>query len=176
VSWPDIFVFLTLVIGFWAGYRSGFFREASVLAALFLGLLVAGYLAGVLAAMLVFWRGLSPAALHLIAYWLLFLFVFAAVRALGYLLERIQLPSILGFISRICGGLVSCLKAAFALWLILFVALFFPMDKDVRAALRASPSARAIDSVNPGVNDVLEQATPALVRPLAALVLKHHRL
>jgi uncharacterized membrane protein required for colicin V production len=176
VSWPDVFVALTLAVTFWGGFRSGFFREASVLAAIGLGWLVAGALSGVVAAVFPFWRSLSDAAMHLIAFWLIFLIVFAAVRALGYMLERIPLPPILVFFSRIGGGLVGCAKAVFVLWLILFIALFFPIDKDVRAALHASPSARAIDSLNQPVNAFIEQSTPSLVRPIATLVLRHHRI
>ena len=73
-------------------------------------------------------------------------------------------------------GAVTAFRAALLLWLILFIALFFPISPDVRAAMRASPTARAIDSLDTPAYAMLEGALPKTVRIVAASILKHHRL
>jgi len=62
------------------------------------------------------------------------------------------------------------------LWAILFVSLFFPMDRDVRTALKTSPSAAFIESFDAPVTAAIDAALPKLARPVWHVVMKHHRL
>jgi len=71
---------------------------------------------------------------------------------------------------------VASAKAVLLLWFLLFVALFFPISPDVRSAMRASPTARAIDALDAPAYSMLEAALPRSVRVVASSFLKHHRL
>jgi membrane protein required for colicin V production len=176
MNWVDALVVLTLAVAFWGGYRAGVIRELIGLAAIVIAWVLAGALAGPFADSLQQQLGVSVAIAHLIGFWLLFLFAFAGVRALGWLLERVTSLPVIKVVSGVGGGVVASAKAVLLLWFLLFVALFFPISADVRAAMRASPSARAIDSLDTPAYAMLEGALPKSVRVVAASILKHHRL
>ncbi|HEU5480295.1 MAG TPA: CvpA family protein, partial [Candidatus Tumulicola sp.] len=158
------------------GYRAGVVRELIGLAAILIAWLLAGAFAGPFSDSLGIQLGVSVPVAHLIGFWLLFLVVFAAVRAGGWLLEKFASLPIIKIVSGIGGGIVASAKAVLLLWLLLFVALFFPISADVRAAMRASPSARAIDALDTPAYAMLESALPRTVRVVAGSILKHHRL
>jgi len=176
MNWVDGLVILTLAVAFWGGYRAGVVRELIGLAAIVLAWVLAGAFAGPFADSLAAAWGTSVAVAHLIGFWLLFLVVFAGVRALGWLLERFASLPIIKIVSGIGGGIVASAKAVLLLWFVLFVALFFPISSDVRDAMRNSSTARAIDALDTPVYAMLEGALPKPVRVVAAALLKHHRL
>ena len=176
MNWVDALVFLTLAVAFWGGYRAGVVRELIGLVAILVAWLLAGAFAGPFSDALGVQLGVSVAVAHLIGFWLLFLVVFAAIRAGGWLLEKIASLPIIKIVSGVGGGLVAAAKSVLLLWLLLFVALFFPISPDVRAAMRASPSARAIDAIDEPAYAMLESSLPRTVRVVAASILKHHRL
>ena len=176
MNWVDALVLLTFGVAFWGGYRAGVVREVIGLASIVVAWVLAGLFAGPFSDSLGVALGVSVAIAHLIGFWLLFLIVFAGVRALGWFLERAAALPIIKVVSGVGGGVVAAAKAALLLWLILFIALFFPISPDVRAAMRASPTARAIDSLDTPAYAMLEGALPKTVRIVAASILKHHRL
>lgn len=176
MNWVDALVLLTLAVAFWGGYRAGVVRELIGLAAIVIAWVLAGAFAGPFAESLGQQLGASVAVAHLIGFWLLFLVVFAGVRALGWLLERVASLPIIKIVSGMGGGIVAAAKAVLLLWFLLFVALFFPISPDVRTAMRSSPSARAIDSLDTPAYAMLEGALPRSVRIVTASILKHHRL
>jgi uncharacterized membrane protein required for colicin V production len=176
MNWIDALIVLTLAVAFWGGYRAGVVRELIGLVAIVLAWVLAGAFAGPFADALGQQWHVSIAVAHLIGFWLLFLVVFAGVRALGWLLERAASLPIIKVVSGVGGGLVAAAKAVLLLWFALFVALFFPISGDVRDAMRSSPSARAIDALDAPAYAMLEGALPKPVRVVAATILKHHRL
>ena len=176
MNWVDALVFLTLAVAFWGGYRAGVVRELIGLAAIVIAWVLAGAFAGPFSDALGVQLGVSVSVAHLIGFWLLFLVVFAAVRAGGWLLEKFASLPIVKVVSGIGGGIVAAAKSVLLLWFLLFVALFFPMSPEVRTAMRSSPSARAIDSLDTPAYAMLESALPRSVRVVASSILKHHRL
>ncbi|HXW76389.1 MAG TPA: hypothetical protein VEJ20_03175, partial [Candidatus Eremiobacteraceae bacterium] len=94
----------------------------------------------------------------------------------GWVLERAAKLPIVKVASGIGGGLVACAKAVLLLWCILFVALFFPISPEIRAALRASPSARTVDALDIPAYAMIEHAMPRPVRVVTDSILKHHRI
>jgi membrane protein required for colicin V production len=176
VTWVDVFVFLTLAVAFWGGYRSGAVRESLVLVSLLVALIVAGALAGSLGPFIHRSFGLPPASAHLASFWLLFLLVFTGMRLAGWAADRTLTEPALKVASALGGGLVACAKAVVILWLVLFTALFFPLAKDVRATLRASPTARWIEAINQPVYGLVIEGLPSQSRPFAQVILKHHHL
>lgn len=176
MTWADWLVALTLVVAFWGGYRSGLIRESISILSIIVAWVLAGAFAGLLGGSLQDRFALSPGAAHLAAFWLLFLVIFAATRALGWLLERFTSLPLLRIASGIGGGAVACGKAVLLLWLVLFIALFFPISRDVRATLRRSPSVVTIEAINRPAFAMLNQSLPRNARPFADLILAHHRL
>jgi membrane protein required for colicin V production len=176
MNWVDALVFLTLAAAFWGGYRNGLVRELIGLAAVVLAWFAAAGFAGPTAAWMTAQWQLTPSVARVAAFWTVFLAVFVAVRAAGWLLERITKLPVISIVSGIGGGLAACVKAAVLLWAVLFVALFFPMAGDVRTALKNSPSAIFIDSFDAPVTAAIDAALPKLTRPVWHMVMKRHRL
>jgi|HubBroStandDraft_4_1064222.scaffolds.fasta_scaffold901924_2 uncharacterized membrane protein required for colicin V production len=177
MNWVDALVILTMAVAFWGGYRAGLVRELIGLVAIVIAWVLAGAFAGPFADSLGGQWQLSVAVAHLIGFWLLFLIVFAAVRAAGWLLERVASLPVIKIVSGLGGGVVAAAKAVLMLWLVLFVGLFFPISSDVRNAMRASPSARAIDALDIPAYAMLESALPkGETRLFVDDFLKHHRL
>jgi len=178
VTWPDVLVLVTLVVAFVSGYRNGVIREFIDLGSIILAWVAAGALAGTLAA------GLSPswhlaaASAHLIAFWILFLTVFVALRALGWALDRFTKLPVLRVVSGAGGGIVAMAKGVLILWLILFIALFFPIAPDVREALRHSKSVPMIELLDRPAIALINQSVPFpwYTRPIVNSTLRHHHL
>jgi membrane protein required for colicin V production len=176
VNWVDALVFLTLAAAFWGGYRNGLVRELIGLAAVVLAWFAAVAFANPMSDWIATVWTLAPSVARVAAFWAVFLVVFVGVRAAGWLLERIAKLPVINIVSGIGGGLAACVKAAVLLWAILFVSLFFPMDRDVRTALKTSPSAAFIESFDAPVTAAIDAALPKLARPVWHVVMKHHRL
>ncbi len=176
MTWVDVLVGLTLCLGFWGGYRCGFVRELGGVLAIVGGWWMAARFAGPLAESLGRRWHLSAPVAHLAALWSLFLGFFAAIRIGGVFLERFAALPVCATLSGLGGGLVGACKSIALMWLALFIALFFPMNADVRNALRKSPSVAALEALDRPAVAAIEAALPKRVRPLGVIVLRHHRL
>lgn len=176
MTWVDGFVVLTLGVAFWGGYRNGVIAEAIGMVAIIAAWVLAGGFAGMMAPAIGKTLGLAPASAHLASFWLLFLFAFAVTRALGWFAERSVSKPVLKVAGGVGGGLVASAKAVLALWLILFIGLFFPIAPDVRTTLRDSPSVRLIESLDKPAYAAIYASLPWRARPFAHLFLKNHHL
>jgi uncharacterized membrane protein required for colicin V production len=176
MTWADGLVALTLGVAFWGGYRTGVVLEAIGMLAIILAWVAAGALAGTMSPALQKTLGFSPASAHLVGFWLLFLLTFAATRAAGWAFERVTARPVLRIASGIGGGIVACAKATLALWLVLFVALFFPIAQDVRTILKSSPSVETIEALDRPAYAVLTASSPRRARPFVRVFLDHHHL
>ncbi|HKW44878.1 MAG TPA: CvpA family protein [Candidatus Eremiobacteraceae bacterium] len=176
MNWVDALVVLTLAAAFWGGYRNGLVRELVGLAAVVLAWFGAAAFANPAAEWIAAQWGLAASVARVAAFWSVFLALFVAVRAAGWLLDRVAKLPVINIASGIGGGLASCVKALVLLWAILFVALFFPMDNDVRSALKTSPSATFIASFDAPVTAAIDAALPRLARPVWHVVMRKHHL
>ena len=178
MTWPDVLVVTTLIVAFWGGYRNGVVREFIDLGSIILSWFIAGAAAGTLADGIGPAWHLQPATAHLIAFWVLFLAAFVALRALGWFLERFSKLPVLKTVSGIGGGLVSCVKALLVIWLVLFVALFFPMASDVREALKNSFSIPKIELLDRPALAMIDKSLPFpwYTRPFIEPTLRRHHL
>ncbi len=176
MNWVDALVALTLLAAFWGGFRNGLVREVIGLAAVVLAWFAAtAFVAGAADWIGAQW-GLAPAVSRVAGFWAVFLAAFVLVRALGWLLEKITKLPVISIASGLGGGVVASIKALVLLWAILFVALFFKMDPQVRAALRSSPSATLIESFDAPVVAAIDAALPKVTRPVWHVVMHNHRL
>jgi membrane protein required for colicin V production len=176
VDWVDALIILTLAAAFWGGFRNGLVRELVGLAAVVLAWIAAAAFANPAADWIATQWTLSPSVARVVAFWTVFLIVFVGVRAAGWLLERITKLPVINILSGVGGGLVSCAKSLVLLWAILFVALFFPVDNDVRSALKTSHGAMFIEAFDEPVTAAIDAALPKLARPVWHVVMKKHHL
>ncbi len=175
MTWVDALALGTLGVAFWGGYRTGVIREIAGLLSVIAAWMLAGFFAGELAPELRNQWRLSPASAHLIAFWLLFLVMLVAMRLAGSLLERFAAAPVLKTISGIGGGCIACAKAVLILWLILFIARFFPVAPDVRETFGRSASVAAIEALDRPAIAMITDALPRHVRPYSRMLLRWHR-
>jgi hypothetical protein len=109
------------------------------------------------------------------AFWIVFLFVYAALRALGFYVQHREWRGT-ALVSGIGGGLIASAKVLATFFALLYFALFLPIDSQVRDTLRHSPIANGFDRYYPAINDVVISMSPRLYRPIVRPYMLHHRL
>jgi uncharacterized membrane protein required for colicin V production len=176
MTWIDALAVLTLGIGFYCGWRAGLIAEFFDAGSLFIGFVVAGWLAGGLAAGLPPTWPLSEAARHLMAFWLLFLVVYAIMRVIGWFAVAYRDWPGAKWIGSVGGGLIAVAKVLVAFFVLLYLALFLPVDAQVRDTLRKSPIAIRLDAYFPPINDAFIAMTPRYYKLIVRPIMNAHRI
>ncbi len=175
-GWPDFLIAAALLIGAIKGWRKGFIGELAGVIALILALLMPwfyrGGLDGTLATLLHVW---SPAA-HVVAMVLIGIATYAAVLLVAHAVGAILRLPFLGTGNAAAGAAIGLLKAALLVWIVLYVALFFPLSAGIRSALHASTFTRMIAGENDRIDDSLIGVLPPFARPFAQPIFDRHRI
>lgn len=174
-GWPDALVAIVLVIGALMGFRRGLVTALTGI----LALAAAGYAAFIYQGA---WDGwvtgfthLNPASAHVVALVLFAIAAYAATVIVGFVLGGfMKLPG-LNLLNAALGGAVGVVEAAALLWAVLYVALLFPMPKELRADLVRSPLVDALTGPNGQVDNAVKSLLPWAVRPFADGFLKAHK-
>jgi uncharacterized membrane protein required for colicin V production len=165
IGWPDLLIGIIVVLVAIKGYRRGFVGELSGAVALVLALITPwlyngsadGFIANVTHA--------GSGGAHVIGMFLTGIITYAIVIAIARLLDRVARLPILGIGNAIFGAAVGTLKGAVFCWLVLYIALFFPLSPDIRASLHASPTVRSLTQVDPPIDKALLANVPWFARP-----------
>lgn len=117
----DLILILILLWGGVAGYRNGFFREATSLLGLIMGIflaIIAADIAGRVLTGMVSW---NPLPVRIIVFLLTFVLIAMLLRALGDALTRVFKVIMLNFFNRLVGFVFGLAKVALLLSLMLFL-------------------------------------------------------
>lgn len=176
MTWIDGLTLLTVAIAFYCGWRAGlsaeFFDAGSLVVAAICAAMWSDWVASGLPPT---WT-LSEAARHLMALWIIFLIVYAAMRVLGWFVASHRDWRGSTWVDGVGGGVIAGAKVLATLFALLYLALFVPIDAQVRDTLRQSPIARAFDRYYPPINDAVISMSPRLYRPIVRPYMLHHRL
>jgi membrane protein required for colicin V production len=176
VSWPDILIGAIVLFGALRGFRRGFVAELSGAIALFVAVVAAFRYQGDWDAWTTSVTHLGPGSAHVVA---MTLFAFAAYLitcAIGLLLGRVAKLPIVGLLNGALGAGVGAAKAAMLLWAVLYVALFFPLSKDLRADLHRSTLVALLTGPNPQLDGTMRSSLPWFVRPFSGSLFDRHRV
>lgn len=176
MTWIDGLTILTVAVAFYCGWRAGLVAEFFDVGSLVVATLGAGAVSGGLASGLPPTWPLSEAARHLMSFWILFLIIYGAMRTLGWFIDSHRGWRASMWLGGIGGGVIGSAKAIATLFLLLYFALFGPIDAQVRDTLRQSPIASAFDRYYPAINDVVISMSPRLYRPIVRPYMLHHRI
>ncbi len=91
---------------------------------------------------------------------------YLAVFAIGYVLERVAKLPVLGTINGVLGAVVGLGKALVFIWIVLYVALWFPLSGDFRADLHRSALASVITQPNERLDGAIRNIVPLVPAPL----------
>lgn len=176
VVWPDVLIGAILLIALLKGYKRGFVMELSGAIALVLSLITPWFYGGIFDAPLQHWLHLGPGSAHVIGMFGVGVITYAAVMLLARALNMVARLPVLGLGNALAGGAVGLIKGAVGVWILLYVALFFPLSGDIRADLHRSVLVHALTQPDQRVDDAIIGSLPWFARPLVRPLFDRHRV
>lgn len=174
--WPDLIIGAVVLIALLKGYKRGFILELSGAIALVLALVTPWFYGGAFDEPLQRWAHLGPGSAHVVGLFLVGILTYAGVMLLARALNVVAKLPVLGLGNALAGAAVSAAKAVIALWLLLYVALFFPLSRDIRADLHRSALVQTLTSPNGRVDDAISATLPWFARGLLQPAFARHRV
>ncbi len=176
VVWPDILIAAILAIAALKGYKRGFVMELSGAVALVLSLITPWFYNGAFDGVLATNVHLGPGAAHVVAMFLVGLATYVAVLLVARILNAVAKLPILGAGNALAGGAIGLLKGTIGVWIVLYVALFFPLSRDIRADLHRSTLVHWIVQPNARIDSAVIATLPWFARPLVNPLFERHRV
>jgi membrane protein required for colicin V production len=174
--WPDILIAAIFIIAALKGYKRGFIMELSGAVALALALIVPWFYNGAFDAPIgaALHAGSGPA--HVVAIFLVGIATYAAVMLAARILSSVAKLPVIGAGNALGGAAVGLLKAAIGVWIVLYVALFFPLSPEIRADLHRSTLVSYVTQPNKRIDGAIVGTLPAFVRPMVSSLFARHRV
>jgi uncharacterized membrane protein required for colicin V production len=176
VAWPDIVIVIILAISTLKGYARGFVSELGGAVAVAAGLIAPWFYNGSFDSQLGQTLKLGPGSAHVVAMFLVGLGAYVGVLILARVLGRIAKLPLLGLGNAFGGAAIGFAKGAILLWLVLFVALFFPLSRDIRDALHQSRLAPYLTTYDTQADDAMLATIPWFARPFVLPYFRRHHL
>ncbi len=174
--WPDILIGAVLFIATLKGYKRGFVLELSGAVALFASLVTPWLYNGAFDGTLENALRLGPGSAHVVAMFGVGLATYVAVLLLARVLNAFAKLPVLGLGNAVAGGAVGLLKGVVGVWVVLYVALFFPLSRDIRSDLHRSVLVAYITQPNPMVDRKVIATLPWFARPFVHPIFARHRV
>jgi membrane protein required for colicin V production len=176
MTWPDALATLVLAIGGVKGFLRGFVSELTGLIALAVAIAAAFFYPGMWDDAFGAWTHLGPGSAHVVAMAAFALLAYIVVILIGSALSAVAKLPILNIVNSALGAAVGVVKGAILLWLLIFVALYFPLSKDLRADLSRSYIVGWLEKPNGDIDTMLKHSLPWFARPFANPIIGRHRV
>lgn len=176
MAWPDILIGAILLLTTLKGFKRGFVMELSGAVALVASLITPWLYNGAFDGALQSALHAGPGAAHVIAMFLVGIATYVAVLLLARVLNAVAKLPVLGLGNAIAGGVVGLLKGAIGVWIVLYIALFFPLTRDIRADLHRSALVAYLTQPNASIDSKLSATLPSFARPFVQPVFDRHRV
>ncbi len=176
VVWPDIIIGAILLIALLKGYKRGFVMELAGFIALILAFVTPWLYGGVFDQSLQAWLHLGAGSAHVVGMFAVGILTYIGVMLLARALSAVAKLPVLGLGNALAGGAVGLAKGAVAIWLILYIALFFPLSHDIRADLHRSVLVGVLTQGDASIDDAIIATLPSFARPLVQPVFARHRV
>jgi uncharacterized membrane protein required for colicin V production len=175
-AWPDVVVVLVLAAATFKGFSRGFVAELGGVAALAAGLIAPWFYNGSLDAQIEAYTKLTAGSAHVAGMVLTGIIAYVVILAAVSILRRLSRLPILGTGNAIAGAAVGFAKGALLIWVVIFVALFFPLTPALRTTLRSSQLVPSFTMFDGAVDTAIEATIPDFARPLLDPFLSRHAL
>lgn len=176
MTWPDILIAGVLAIGALKGWKRGFVAEIGGAIAIALALWAAFHYNGALDGYASNFTHAGVGSAHIIGMIAFAFIVYLALLIVSFALGRIAKLPIVGIPNSVAGVAIGVAKAAFFVWVVLYIGLLFPLTPDVRKDLRASPLVHLETEPNAQIDSAIVATLPWFARPLVGGFLKGHRV
>ena len=176
VIWPDVVIALVLVIGAYKGFRRGFVSELAGAVAVAAALIAPWYYNGAFDGWLQSALHVGAGSAHVVGMFATGFLTYAIVIAASWVLNRFARLPFVSIGNALAGCAVGAAKAAVFVWLMLFVALYFPLSTDIRDDLHRSAFARYFMGPDPAIDRAILGTVPWFARPLLTPFVRRHHL
>ena len=176
VAWPDIIIVIVLALAILKGYSRGFVSELGGAVAVTAALVTPWFYNGTFDAQIENLTHLAPGSAHVIGMFATGLATYIVILIVARLLGTIAKLPLLGFGNALGGAAIGFAKGAVLLWLVLFVALFFPLSSDIRDGLHQSRLAPYLVTYDAPIDDAILSTIPWFARPFAMPYFRRHHL
>jgi uncharacterized membrane protein required for colicin V production len=176
MTWPDILIGAILLIGMLKGFKRGLISEIGGFIAIVLAFWSAVHYNGAFDSQVGSITHTAPGSAHVIALVAFGIAIYLILLALSIALGVFAKMPVLGVLNNILGAPIGFIKAAVLVWAIIYVALFFPLSRDVRADLRRSQLVHIATEPNAQIDAAVVSTMPFFARPFVESFLKSHRV
>lgn len=176
IVWPDIIIGAILLIALLKGLKRGFVMELAGAIALICSLITPWFYGGILDKPLAQWLHLGPGSAHVVGMFAVGIGTYIAIMLIARALNVVTKLPVLGLGNALAGGAIGIAKAAVGIWIVLYVALFFPLSSDIRADLHRSVLVQLLTQPDRRIDDAIIGSLPVFVRPLVQPEFERHRV
>ena len=176
MAWPDVAIGLALAFGLWHGWRRGLIAELTGTLALVASLASGFVYPGMWDTFVRTHTHLGEGSAHVVALLSYSAVTYAAVYALGAVLGAVARLPVLGTANAALGATLGFVKTAAFAWLVLYVALFFPLSRDLRGDLHRSRLVAMLEGPNARLDGTLRRSLPWFMRPFSQDVFARHHV
>ena len=174
--WPDLVIGAIVLIATLKGFKRGFIAELSGAIALILCMITPWWYNGAFDPTLERFVHLGPGSAHVVGMFLTGAGTYVVVLAVARLLSGVAKLPLLGIGNAIAGAAVGFAKAAVGLWIVLYVALLFPLAPDIRADFHKSTAVHLLTINDDRVDGAITATLPWFVRPFAHRYFSRHQV
>jgi uncharacterized membrane protein required for colicin V production len=176
LAWPDVVIVIVLVIAILKGYSRGFVSELGGAVAVTAALVTPWFYNGSIDPQIEQLMHLGPGSAHVIGMFATGLGTYIVILIVARLLGTIAKLPLLGLGNALGGAIIGFAKGAILLWLVLFIALFFPLSPDIRQGLHQSRLAPYLVTYDAPIDDAILSTIPWFARPFAMPYFRRHHL
>jgi uncharacterized membrane protein required for colicin V production len=176
LAWPDVVIVIVLAIATLKGYSRGFVTELGGAVAVTAALVTPWFYNGSLDPQIARFTNLGPGSAHVVGMFATGLGTYILILIVARLLGTIAKLPLLGLGNALGGAAIGFAKGAVLLWLVLFIALFFPLSPDIRDGLHQSRLAPYLVTYDPPLDDAILSTIPWFARPFAMPYFRRHHL
>ena len=176
MTWPDLVIAVIALLFALKGWKRGFVAEIGGFIALAAAIWAAISYPGTFDRTVQEVTKLGEGSAHVIGMVAFALIVYVALMVVSAVLSRIARLPVIGLGNGIGGALIGILKALIGTWAVVYVALFFPLTRDLRADLHNSQVVAFVSQDNAQIDAYMRSTMPWWVRPLVSPLFARHRV
>jgi uncharacterized membrane protein required for colicin V production len=174
-GWPDLLIGLICCFAAVAGFRRGFVGELSGTVAILFALITPWFYQGNMDAAIQVVTRLGPGSAHVIGMFIVGVATYVIVRVIARLVDRVAHLPVLSIFNRVGGAGIGLIKGLLFCWVLLYIALFFPLSPDLRSDLHRSPFVIGLSQNYGPVDTTLKNVMPWFARPFVNPYFWRHR-
>lgn len=176
MTWPDVVILFIALLFALKGWKRGFVAEIGGFIALAASIWAALHYPGTLDPLMSDFFHLGDGSAHVAGMVTFAIIVYVALLVISGVLSRIAKLPVIGLGNGAGGAAVGVIKALVGVWAVLYVVLFFPLNRDLRGDLHRSSLVALVTQQNPQIDGFVKGTMPWFVRPLVTPLFDRHRV